>query len=213
MRLRNKPWMEEAIHDFDDYVYTEPKPEYNGQWRQQFPKPAQPFHVELGSGKGKFIADMAETYPDVSFLGLEVKLGVIYSVGQKLYERSLENARAMLFDIAQIEDVLAPGEVDRFYINFCDPWPKARHVKRRLTYRTFLDRYEKLLAPRGQIHFKTDNKDLFQFSIEEFETCGWELHNVTFDLHSTDLPNCRTEYEEKFSAKGQTICRLEATKP
>ena len=118
-----------------------------------------------------------------------------------------------LFDIAGIEEIVAPGEVDRFYINFCDPCPKAKHAKRRLTYHTFLDRYARLLKDNGEVHFKTDNEDLFMFSLEEFKNCGWELKNVTYDLHSTDLPNVKTEYEEKFSAKGQPIFRLEAVKP
>lgn len=213
MRLRRKPWIDEAIHDYAEYAYTEPKPEFKGKWREQYEKTNNPFHVELGTGKGKFIADMAERYENFNFLGLEVQIGVIYYAAQKLYERSCHNAKVMLFDIAGIEDILEEGEVDRFYINFCDPWPKARHAKRRLTYRDFLKRYEKLLAPNGEIHFKTDNEDLFNFSIEEFEVCGWKLKNVTFDLHKTDFPNCRTEYEEKFSAKGQAIFRLEAIKP
>lgn len=213
MRLRRKPWIDEAILEYNEYSYVEPQEQNKGKWREVYPDSKQPFHVELGTGKGKFIAEMAQTYPNTNFLGLEVQIGVIYYAAQKLYERKLNNAKVMLFDIAKIEEVLEAGEVDRFYINFCDPWPKARHAKRRLTYRTFLSRYAKLLAPHGEIHFKTDNEDLFRFSLEEFENCGWTLKNVSFDLHKTDLPNCRTEYEEKFSAKGQPIFRLEAVKP
>ncbi len=213
MRLRRKPWIDEAIHDYDGYVYTTPQVELKGKWRSVYNNAKAPFHVELGTGKGRFIAGMAESMPEVNFLGLEVQIGVLYYAAQKLYERKLDNGKVMLFDIGGIEEIFEEGEVDRFYINFCDPWPKARHAKRRLTYRTFLDRYARLLVPGGEIHFKTDNEDLFRFSLEEFEACGWELKNVSFDLHSTEMFNVRTEYEEKFSAKGQPIFRLEAVRP
>ena len=148
-----------------------------------------------------------------NFVGFEVQMGVIYYAAQKIFEGERNNAKVSLFDIAGIEEIVAPGEVDRFYINFCDPWPKAKHAKRRLTYHTFLDRYARLLKDGGEVHFKTDNEGLFMFSLEEFKECGWELKNVTYDLHSTDLPNVKTEYEEKFSKKGQPIFRLEAIKP
>ena len=178
-----------------------------------FEDPTKPLYFELGTGKGRFIAGMAEAHPEANFVGFEVQLGVLYYAAQKIFERNLPNAKVSLFDIAGIEDVVAPGEIDRFYINFCDPWPKARHAKRRLTYRTFLDRYARLLKPQGEIYFKTDNEGLFLFSLEEFKECGWMLKNVTYDLHSTDTPNVMTEYEEKFSKKGQPIFRLEAIKP
>ncbi|MDU6914164.1 MAG: tRNA (guanosine(46)-N7)-methyltransferase TrmB, partial [Veillonella sp.] len=172
-----------------------------------------PLYMELGTGKGRFIAGMSEAYPNANFVGFEVQMGVIYYAAQKIFEGERNNAKVSLFDIAGIEEIVAPGEVDRFYINFCDPWPKAKHAKRRLTYHTFLDRYARLLKDGGEVHFKTDNEGLFMFSLEEFKACGWELKNVTYDLHSTDLPNVKTEYEEKFSKKGQPIFRLEAIKP
>lgn len=213
MRLRRKPWIDEAIHDYDAYVMLENHGVYKGKWREWFSRPEKPLHIELGTGKGRFIAGMAEAIPEVNFIGMEVQLGVLYYAAQKLYEQEASNAKVMLFDIAGIEDIIAPGEVDRFYINFCDPWPKARHAKRRLTYRTFLERYARLLGEQGEIHFKTDNEGLFLFSLEEFKECGWTLKNVSYDLHKTDLFNVQTEYEEKFSAKGQPIFRLEAIKP
>lgn len=215
MRLRRKPWIDEAIHNYDGYVYTEiAEAEANkGKWREAYEDSSKPFHVELGTGKGRFISEMAKTYPEVNFLGLEVQIGVIYYAAQKLGDQALKNGKVLLFDIEGIESIFAPGEVDRFYINFCDPWPKAKHAKRRLTYRAFLDRYAKLLKADGEIHFKTDNEGLFLFSLEEFKEKGWPLTNVSYDLHKTDLPNVRTEYEEKFSAKGQPIFRLEAHKP
>ena len=213
MRLRRKPWIDEAIHEYDSHFIMDEQEEYKGRWRDVFKKPELPLYMELGTGKGKFIAGMAEAHPEANFLGFEVQIGVVYYAAQKLFEQDAPNAKVTLFDIAGIEEVVAPGEVDRFYINFCDPWPKARHAKRRLTYRTFLDRYARLLKEGGEVHFKTDNEDLFNFSLEEFRECGWELKNVTFDLHKTDLPNVKTEYETKFSTKGQPIFRLEAVKP
>ena len=213
MRLRRKPWIDEAIHEYDSHFIMDEQEQYKGRWRDVFKNPELPLYMVLGTGKGKFIAGMAEDHPEANFLGFEVQIGVVYYAAQKLFEQDAPNAKVTLFDIAGIEEVVAPGEVDRFYINFCDPWPKARHAKRRLTYRTFLDRYARLLKEGGEVHFKTDNEDLFNFSLEEFKECGWELKNVTFDLHKTDLPNVKTEYETKFSAKGQPIFRLEAVKP
>ena len=221
MRLRRKPWIDTAIHDYDEYVYVEPPLQHKGEWRAQYGVEKKAFHVELGTGKGNFIKGMAEHHPNTYFLGLEVQIGVLYYAAQKLYEAALHNAKVALFDIANIEDLFAPHEVDRFYINFCDPWPKARHAKRRLTYRDFLRRYENLLGDNGEIHFKTDNEGLFLFSLEEFKEEGWMLKSVSYDLHGDlasgkvvlDGPNAMTEYEAKFSAKGQPIFRLEAVKP
>ncbi len=213
MRLRRKPWIDEAIHNYEAQLVLNNQVEHKGAWRQLFPHADRPLHMELGTGKGRFIAGMAERYPDVNFVGFEVQLGVLYYAAQKLYEQNLTNAKVSLFDIAGIEEIVAEGEVDRFYINFCDPWPKARHAKRRLTHRAFLARYARLLVPGGEVHFKTDNEGLFLFSLEEFKEAGWTLKQVSYDLHSTDLPNVKTEYEEKFSQKGQPIFRLEAVKP
>ena len=119
--------------------------QYKGKWRELFVHPERPLYMELGTGKGRFIAGMAEAYPDANFVGFEVQIGVIYYAAQKIFEAERDNAKVSLFDIAGIEEIVAPGEVDRFYINFCDPWPKAKHAKRRLTYHTFLDRYARLL--------------------------------------------------------------------
>lgn len=213
MRLRRKPWIDQAIHDFEDTALLDNFEAYKGKWRSLFTNPDLPLYMELGTGKGQFIAGMAETHPEINFVGFEVQLGVLYYAAMKLHEQAAKNGKVALFDIANIEDVVAPGEVDRFYINFCDPWPKKKHAKRRLTYHTFLARYARLLAKGGEVHFKTDNEGLFLFSLDEFREAGWALKNVTYDLHSTDTPNIETEYEHKFSAKGQPIFRLEAIKP
>lgn len=213
MRLRRKPWIDEAIYNYSSHIILENQEQHKGKWRELFTTPELPLYMELGTGKGKFIAGMTTAHPEANFLGFELQKGVVYYAAQKLFDQKAPNGKVTWFNIENIEDVVAPGEVDRFYINFCDPWPKAKHAKRRLTYHTFLDRYARLLKPNGEIHFKTDNEGLFLFSLEEFKNCGWTLKNVTYDLHSTDMPNVKTEYEEKFSAKGQPIFRLEAVAP
>ena len=179
-----------------------------------FSRGERPLWVELGTGKGQFIAGLAAQHEDVNIIGIELQRGVLYYAGQKVAAAELANVRLVEGDISELLDVFAPGEVDRFYLNFCDPWPKARHAKRRLTHRGFLEKYATLLAPQGEIHFKTDNHDLFYFSIEEFQALGWTLRDVTDDLHQNEpAENVRTEYEQKFSAKGQPIYRLVAVVP
>ena len=140
MRLRRKPWIDEAIHEYDSHIILSGQEEHKGKWRELFEHPEYPLYMELGTGKGRFIAGMSEAYPNANFVGFEVQMGVIYYAAQKIFEGERNNAKVSLFDIAGIEEIVAPGEVDRFYINFCDPWPKAKHAKRRLTYHTFLDR-------------------------------------------------------------------------
>ena len=197
MRLRRKPWVDEAIHAYDDFVYPKDRPAGEGErgrWREIFGREA-PLFVELGTGKGDFISQMAEREPAVNFIGIEKQQDVLIAA-------------------AKLENIFAPGEVTRFFVNFCDPWPKARHAKRRLTHRSFLLRYKALLAPGGSLFFKTDNRALFDFSIEEFRELGLLLQNVSYDLHA-DMPvdNVMTEYERKFSGKGEKINRCEVTFP
>ncbi len=169
MRLR-KPWIDEAIREYDSTLFYQDKRFIKANGERLFSHPERPLYMELGTGKGRFIAGMSEAYPDANFVGFEVQIGVIYYAAQKIFEAQRDNAKvSLIFDIAGIEEIVAPGEVDRFYINFCDPWPKAKHAKRRLTYHTFLDRYARLLKDNGEVHFKTDNEDLFMFSLEEFK--------------------------------------------
>lgn len=212
MRLRRKPWIDEAIKDYEDIVRFGPLEGLAGCWQQEFGRTA-PLHVELGTGKGRFISELAERYRDVNFIGIEAQQDVLFYAAQKVRDKGLTNVRLLVFDINGITNIFTPGEVDRFYINFCDPWPKARHAKRRLTYRSFLEKYRTLLKPGGELHFKTDNRTLFDFSLEEFRECGLQLRNVTYDLHAEGAPggseNIMTEYEEKFSAKGTKINRAE----
>ena len=216
MRLRRKPWVDEAIRSFDAFVFSKdraPGEERKGKWRELFGREA-PLHVELGTGKGDFISQLAERLPDVDFIGIEMEQDVLYSAAKKVAEKELGNVRLLVFDINHIETIFAPGEIDRIYINFCDPWPKKRHAKRRLTYGTFLEKYRNLLKRGGELHFKTDNRSLFDFSLEQFREAGLEVRDISFDLHAEGREdNIMTEYERKFSGFGEKIHRCEVVFP
>ena len=213
MRLRKKPWIREALREYHHFVYRQANADWCGQWQSVFGRQA-PIHVELGTGKGQFISTMARLYPEIDYIGIEAQQDVIYYAAQKVAAAELDNVRLLVFDINHILEIFANGEISRLYINFCDPWPKSRHDKRRLTHRRFLAMYRQLLAPGGEIHFKTDNRGLFDFSLDEFVGQGWQLDKVTYDLHNSVYAagNVMTEYETKFSAKGP-IHRLEARPP
>ena len=216
MRLRRKPWVDEAIHAFDAFVISKGQElgaEKKGRWHEIFGRKA-PLHVELGTGKGDFISQMAERCPETDFIGIEVQQDVIYTAARKVAEKELTNVRLLVFDICHIEEIFAPGEVDRFYINFCDTWPKKRHAKRRLTHVSFLGKYREILSRGGELHFKTDNRPLFDFSLEQFEKAGLAVRDVSYDLHGENRPdNIMTEYERKFSGFGERINRCEVLFP
>lgn len=212
MRLRRKPWIDEAIHAFDSFVVSRDQEigeERKGHWAEAFGR-AAPLFVELGTGKGDFLSKMAELYPENNYIGIEMQQDVLYQAAKKVAEFGLTNVRLLVFDINHIEQIFAPGEVSRFFINFCDPWPKKRHAKRRLTYRNFLEKYRGILRKGGELHFKTDNRPLFDFSLEEFEAVHLTVRDISFDLHSESREdNIETEYERKFSARGEKIYRCE----
>ena len=216
MRLRRKPWIDKAIHEFDDFVFARDAgigEEKKGNWPEIFGRKA-PLHVELGTGKGDFISQLAALHPDIDYVGIEAQQDVLYSAAKKVQDRQLSNVRLLVFDIHEIETIFAPGEVDRFYVNFCDPWPKARHAKRRLTHVNFLEKYRRLLKPGGSLFFKTDNRPLFDFSLEQFEAAGLTVRDISYDLHAEDRPdNIMTEYERKFSGFGEKINRCEVIFP
>ena len=216
MRLRRKPWVDKAIHDFDDFVFPKDAPaseEQQGRWAEVFGREA-PLYVELGTGKGDFISQMAEREPGVNFIGIEAQQDVLDAAAKKVAAMELKNVRLLVFDIHEIERIFAPGEVDRFFLNFCDPWPKKRHYKRRLTYRGFLEKYRHLLKQGGELHFKTDNRPLFDFSLKEFEAAELPVRDVSYDLHAENRPdNIMTEYERKFSGFGEKINRCEVIFP
>lgn len=207
MRLRNIPQARERIEE-SEYVVKEPE-RFRGQWRQQFPTPGE-LHVEVGMGKGRFLHEMARLHPECNFVGIEMYSSVLLRGLQKMEADPLPNIRLICMDAREIETVFAPGEVDRIYLNFSDPWPKDRHAKRRLCSRQFLERFGQILKADGRLEFKTDNRALFDFGLEELGPAGWQAKSVTFDLHRDSVlsrGNVMTEYEEKFSGQGNPICK------
>lgn len=209
MRLRNIPGAGEAIEK-SEYAIKNPK-EIKGSWSKQFEKEA-PLYVEIGMGKGRFIIDNALKYPDINFIGIEMYSSVLLRALQKMDEllEKPKNLKFICMDAKEITEVFAEGEVDKIYLNFSDPWPKDRHAKRRLPSRQFLALYDKILKKGGDLEFKTDNRDLFDFAVSELEPAGWKAKAVTYDLHNDKnlvIGNIMTEYEEKFSSMGNPICK------
>ncbi len=209
MRLRNVPGARETIIE-NQFSVQEPE-QKKGKWAEVFGND-HPIHIEVGMGKGQFIIEMARRNPEVNYIGIEKYSSVLVRAVEKLEDFKQDNLRLIRMDAENIEEVFDKDEVDRIYLNFSDPWPKDRHAKRRLTSTRFLERYNNILTPEGRVMFKTDNKDLFDFSLEQVEEAGWILENHTYDLHHSEYNegNVMTEYEEKFSAKGNPICRLVA---
>lgn len=212
MRLRKKPWVAEALTAFPDIVLQTPGERLKGNWAALFGN-SLPLHAELGTGRGNFITGMAERYQNIiNFIGIEAQRDVLYDAARKTREKELENVRLLVFNVNDLLTVFAPGEIDRLYINFCDPWPKNRHAKRRLTHAGFLEKYRIVLKPGGQVWFKTDNRPLFDFSLEQFSQFGVALDQITYDLHNSGFAeNIMTEYEARFSLLGLPICRCIAT--
>lgn len=209
MRLRNVPGARETIIE-NQFSIQQPE-QMKGKWHEVFQND-HPIHIEVGMGKGQFIIEMARRNPEVNYIGIEKYSSVLVRAVEKLEDFEQDNLRLIRMDAENIEEVFDKDEVDRIYLNFSDPWPKDRHAKRRLTSTRFLERYDNILTPEGRVMFKTDNKDLFDFSLEQVEEAGWILENHTYDLHHSEYNegNVMTEYEEKFSAKGNLICRLVA---
>ncbi len=207
MRLRNVPGSREVIAD-SKFAVTDPE-KHKGIWKDHFGND-NPIRIEIGMGKGRFIMDLAELNPDVNYIGIEKYSSVLLRAIQKQEERQLPNVCFIRMEAETITEVFDKGEVDRIYLNFSDPWPKDRHAKRRLPSREFLRRYDEILKKDGVVEFKTDNVDLFAFALEEAPAAGWKLDAVTHDLHNDSVMNegnVMTEYEEKFSSKGNPICK------
>ena len=212
MRLRNIPRAESVLEACKEVV-KDPE-SLRGDWNQTFKK-EQPLHIEIGMGKGRFIMDTAALHPDINYIGIERYSSVLLRALQKMEQNPLPNIKFICMDAADVAEVFAKDEVDRIYLNFSDPWPKDRHAKRRLTSRQFFARYDLILKKEGHLEFKTDNQDLFTFSLEEVPEAGWKLHASTRDLHHDAVlneGNVMTEYEEKFSSKGNPICKLIASR-
>ena len=209
MRLRNKPGAKETILQHPNYILTDGS-DWKGKWQERFLK-AQPLHIEVGSGKGQFIVEMAKAHPEINYIGIEMQTNAIISILEKQLEEQLPNLQLLLVDGADLTDYFSDGEVDQVYLNFSDPWPKTRHEKRRLTYKTFLRTYETIAKPKAELHFKTDNQKLFEYSLASVTWYGMTLKKVWLDLHASDFEgNIMTEYEEKFSSMGNPICKLVA---
>ncbi len=205
MRLRNITGADEVIEK-SEYVIKEPQ-SLKGRYKELFERQA-PLHIEIGMGKGRFLMDMATAHPDINYIGIEKYSSVLLRAVQKMEERTLSNLKFILMDAAEIESVFDKEEVDRIYLNFSDPWPKDRHAKRRLPSRQFLAKFNQILKKDGVIEFKTDNRLLFDFAVEEVEPAGWHIEQLTYDLHHDDIMgqgNIMTEYEEKFSSLGNPI--------
>ncbi|PWW26177.1 tRNA (guanine-N7-)-methyltransferase [Cytobacillus oceanisediminis] len=208
MRQRNKPWAKDKLAEYPQYVISEPE-KYKGKWNKAFDK-NQPLHIEIGTGKGRFITGMAKANPDINYIGIELADSVIVTALDRIIEEELPNVKLLNVNANDLREHFDKGEVDRVYLNFSDPWPKKRHAKRRLTYKSFLEIYENILVDKGEIHFKTDNQGLFESSLMSFSGYGMLLTYVSLDLHNSDYEgNIMTEYEEKFSSKGNRIYRCE----
>lgn len=211
MRLRNIQGAKEVIAN-SSWVVQEPE-EKKGNWKAVFGK-EQPLHIEVGMGKGRFLMDMAKLHPEINYIGIEMYDSVLLRAVQKAesLEEPLSNLLFLRMDARDLPEVFEKGEVGRIYLNFSDPWPKDRHAKRRLTSHEFLERYEKILPEEGLVEFKTDNRDLFEFSLEEIRNApNWTLNAYTYDLRNNEemnRGNVMTEYEEKFSSVGNPICKL-----
>lgn len=209
MRVRHKPWAKRKLQQFPDLVIANPK-DRSGEWADVFGSDS-PLHVEIGTGKGRFIVGMAQKYPEINFVGIEQNESIIVSALQKCLDANVKNVRLLHEDARGLTEYFAEDEVDEIYLNFCDPWPKRKHEKRRLTYASFLAQYGYVLKNHGVVNLKTDNQGFFEYSIESFSQYGFTLRNISLDLHRSEFrDNVMTEYEEKFSSMGQRIYRLEA---
>ncbi len=207
MRVRKKPWAEQEVQENSRVIQN--AEEKKGHWAEFFGN-HNPIYVEIGCGKGGFLTKSAATEPDVNFIGIERQLTVVAVAARRAGEDA-PNLAFVWSDAKKLSDFFEVGEFQRLYLNFCDPWPKKRTYKRRLTYREFLRGYREAMGENAEIFFKTDNRGLFEFSLNEFCAEDWKLSNISLDLHNSDFTgNIMTEYEEKFSAKGMPIYRLEA---
>ena len=209
MRLRNVPGSRDMIAESPFTIKDET--EWKGKWNEVFGND-HPIHIEIGMGKGQFIMTLAKEHPEINYVGIEKYSSVLVRALEKQQEMELPNIKFIRMEAENIAEVFAPDEVARIYLNFSDPWPKDRHAKRRLTSVQFLERYEKILQKDGHLIFKTDNRDLFDFSLEQVEEAEhWILLNHTFDLHHSEYVegNVMTEYEQRFVEKGNAICRME----
>lgn len=212
MRRRKKKGADLKLLSFENLVIKGDEIDFKGNWNEKFQND-NPIHVEFGTGRGKFLTTLAKQNPNINYIAMEMKEEVLLKAVEKAVENELNNILFIWGDVNKILDYFDKGELSRVYINFCDPWPKKRWYKRRLTYRGFLENYKKLLNDDGEIHFKTDNEKLFEFSLNEFSEANLKLKNITLDLANSDYEgNVTTEYEDKFMSYGMKIYRVEGLK-
>lgn len=206
MRLKNVPRAAESIEK-SRYAIKEPE-RFKGRWAEFFGND-RPIMIELGMGKGQFLMELAKRNPEINYIGIERQKSVLVRAVDKMEAEPLPNVALVLYEGEDIEEIIGEHEIDRIYLNFSDPWPKDRHAKRRLTSDRYFPRYDHILKPDGTIEQKTDNKGLFEYSLESAVSCGWKILMQTDDLHASAYAegNVMTEYEEKFSAKGNPICK------
>ena len=207
MRMRKMRNLEPRMEKCAAYRIDRPET-LRGSWRSLKPD-CTALWVEVGCGKGKFTAETAQSNPDVLLIAVERCREAMVVAMEKARDMALKNVFFIDMDVAKMEDIFAAGEIDRLFINFPDPWPRKKNAKRRLTHRTFLNKYCRTVREGGEIHFKTDNAPLFAYSLEEFAACGLEVKNVTHDLHKDGIVGIMTGYEEKFHALGTPINRCE----
>ena len=211
MRMRKRNHLEPRMEACASVWIRDPE-NRRGNWRSLLPD-ARALHLEIGCGKGKFTVEMAQQNPEILFIAVErVKEALVLAM-EKAIAMGLKNVFFLSVDAAELDQLFAPGEADRIYLNFCDPWPRSKNAKRRLTYHSFLEKYRSVLRRDGEIHFKTDNAGLFAWSLEEFERYGYPVRNVTDDLHRDGVVGVMTGYEEKFYALGTPIHRCEILMP
>ncbi|CEO24545.1 tRNA (guanosine(46)-N7)-methyltransferase TrmB [Paraclostridium sordellii] len=212
MRRRKKKGADLKLLSFENLVIKGDEIDFKGNWNEKFQNDNL-IHVEFGTGRGKFLTTLAKQNPNINYIAMEMKEEVLLKAVEKAVENELNNILFIWGDVNNILDYFDKGELSRVYINFCDPWPKKRWYKRRLTYRGFLENYKKLLNDEGEIHFKTDNEKLFEFSLNEFSEANLKFKNITLDLANSDYEgNVTTEYEDKFMSYGMKIYRVEGLK-
>ena len=207
MRMRKMKNLDSRMEATSAYRIGNPA-EYKGKWRT-LKEDCAALWVEVGCGKGKFTAETAEANPHVLLIAVERCREAMVVAMEKAQNMGLKNVFFIDMDVAGIEEIFASGEMDRLFINFPDPWPRKKNAKRRLTHRSFLDKYCRTVREGGEIHFKTDNAPLFEYSLEEFAACGLQVNNLTRNLHENGIVGIMTGYEEKFHALGTPINRCE----
>ena len=212
-RVRRRAGTKEALREYEK-VIMEPM-SCRGRWTEVFGSDS-PIYIEVGTGRGRFVSTMARQHPECSFIGIDVVEEMVLEAAERMEKQGgiPKNLRLVWLNAELLADIFAPGEVTRIYLNFSDPWPKYRHRKRRLTHERFLAEYANILAEGGEVHQKTDNQGFFEYSLNTFALCGWQLKNIQLDLYKR-LPedNVATEYENKYIRQGLPIYRLEARRP